>query len=272
MRNLGIEFLGAFGLSPVELARLAADLDCRFISTVMEPLDYNPEGFGRWSLRTDANLRRELKAALADRNVTLELGEGFAILPGVEARQAFPSDMDLYRDLGVRRINALSFDPDLQRSLDQFAAIAEMANERGMEPVIEFVPISSIGTLALAVKAVRHAGNNARVLIDTMHFFRSGDTIAALAQVSDLVGHVQICDAPAVPTIPDYLEEAMYERRVPGEGDAPLADILAAIPRNISVGLEVPLRTLAEQGVGVRERMARCVNGAREVLGQAELK
>ena len=271
VRKLGLEFLGAFGLPPVELVNLAADLDCQFISTVMTPIDYNPEGFPSWSLRDDANLRRDLKAALRERNVKLTLGEGFLMAANIDVRQAYAGDLDIYRDLGVERINSLSFDPDLSRTFDQFAALTEMAAERGLEPVLEFVPISVVGNLATAVEAVKHAGGPAKVLVDTMHFFRSGTSIADLkAAPAELIGHVQLCDAPSVPTISDYLEEAMYERMVPGEGDAPLVEILAAVSSALSVGLEVPLRALAEQGVGVRQRMAKCVAGAREVFARAD--
>lgn len=273
MRKLGLEFLGAFGLPPVDLVNLAADLDCQFISTVMEPIEYNPEGFPPWSLRDDANLRRDLKSALRDRGVKLTLGEGFVITADIDVREAYAGDLDIYRELGVQRINALSFDPDLDRSFDQFAALAEIANERGIEPVLEFVPISVISDLSAAMKAVEHAGNSAKVLLDTMHFFRSGASIDDLASVpSQIIGHIQLCDAPRAPTITDYLEEAMYERMIPGEGDAPLVDILAAVSPELSVGLEVPLRSLAEQGVGVTDRMERCVRGAREIIQRADSK
>lgn len=270
MRKLGLEFLGAFGLSPVDLVHLAGDLGCQFISVVMTPMDYNPEGFPGWSLRDDANLRRDLKAASRDRGVKLTLGEGLVIMPDIDVREAYPGDLDIYRELGVERINTLAFDPDLERSFDQFAQLVEMAGERGIEPVLEFVPCFVINDLATALKAVKHAGGPAKVLVDTMHFFRSGGATADLKAAADLIGHVQLCDAPRVPAISDYLEEAMYERMIPGEGDAPLVEILAALSPELPVGLEIPLRTLAEQGVGVRERMAMCVAGARDVIECAD--
>lgn len=266
MRNIGLEFLGVFGLSPVDLVRLARDLDCQFIGTVPAPLEYNPEHYAPWNLLENKSLRDELKAALADCGVELLLGDGNAFLPGVDARESLAPHLDLYSELGVRRVNSISFDPDLGRSYDQFAIFAEMAVERDLQPTIEFCPVSVVGTLEAGVGAVRHAGPQARLLIDTMHFFRSGSRVEDLAGVEELVAHIQLSDAPAVPVIADYLEEAMYERQIPGEGEAPLEGILAALPNVDSIGLEVPLRSLAEQGVGPAERMARCVAGARKVL------
>lgn len=266
-RRLGLEFLGVFGLSPVDLVRLAAELDCQFIGTVPAPIEYNPENYPAWNLLADHALRAELKAALADTGVELLLGDGNAFLPGVDARESLAPHLDLYAELGMKRVNSISFEPSLERSCDEFAVFAEMATQRGLQPTIEFCPISVIGNLETGLAAVRHAGPHAKLLIDTMHFFRSGSSVSDLAAAADCVGHIQLSDAPAVPTIADYLEEAMYERQVPGEGEAPLQAILAALPDVETVGLEVPLRSLAEQGVGPAERMARCVAGARRVLG-----
>lgn len=270
MRKLGLEFLGVFGLSPVDLVHLAADLDCQFIGTVPAPMDYNPEGFAKWNLLEDASLRRDLKAALVERGIELMLGDGNAFLPGSDARDTLAPHLDLYQELGVKRVNSISFDSSLERSYDQFAIFAEMAVARALEPTIEFCPISVVCDLSAAIGAVRHAGPSAKMLIDTMHFFRSGSKIEDLAAVADMVGHIQLCDAPREPAMPDYLEEAMYERLVPGDGDAPLVQILAALPHVQSIGLEIPLRSLAEQGIGPRERMTRCVAGARRVLTEAD--
>ncbi|MDO7833448.1 TIM barrel protein [Sphingobium sp. HBC34] len=270
MRKLGLEFLGVFGLPPVDLVHLAADLDCQFIGTVLAPIDYNPENFPKWSLSEDAALRRDLKAALADRGIELTLGDGHALLADIDVRETYSAGLDIYQELGVRRVNCISFDPSLERTYDQFAVFVEMAVARGLEPTIEFCPISVVKDLDAAIGAVRHAGPSAKLLIDTMHFFRSGSSIETLAAVSGMVGHIQMCDAPQVPSIPDYMEEAMYERMIPGDGDAPLSRIVATLPDVQSIGMEIPLRSLAEQGVGARERMARCIAGARKVVAEAD--
>lgn len=268
-RRLGLEFLGVFGLSPVDLVHLAADLGCQFIGTVMAPIEYNPEGFAPWNLLQDRSLRRDLAAALQEREIELLLGDGNPFLPGVEAGEALAPQLDLYAELGVKRVNSISFEPDLGRTFDQFATFARMAEERGMAPTIEFCPISVISDLATGLAAVHHAGGEARLLVDTMHFYRSGSSLGELAASAALVGHIQLSDAPRQPALADYLEEAMFERALPGEGDAPLAAILAALPDVPTIGLEIPLRSLAESGIGPHERMARCVAAARQVLAES---
>ncbi len=274
MNNLGIEFISVFGMPPVEFVGLAADLGCRHISGGLQtpPGRYNPHGYRPYSLKEDRALRGELVAALKDRGVSISLGEGFAIWPNGNVRQSYAADLDVMSELGIARINSVSFETDRNRSFDQLGVLAEMAEAHGIETMLEFVPTFGIADLPTALAAVRHVDRrNFKILIDTMHVGRSGARAADIAALDpDAIGYVQLCDAPLAPKIPDYLEEAMYERMVPGEGELPLRDILAALPRDRVIGLEVPQRSLAEAGIGPRERMARCVEAARTLLGQLD--
>ena len=66
------------------------------------------------------------------------------------------------------------------------------------------------------------------------------------------------------------MEEALYERRAPGDGDLPLVEFLRHVPDGVVVGLEIPIRSEAERGIGPRERLARCVAQARTVMISAK--
>ncbi|OHV51343.1 hypothetical protein BCD48_10165 [Pseudofrankia sp. BMG5.36] len=55
---------------------------------------------------------------------------------------------------------------------------------------------------------------------------------------------------------------------VPGTGELPLLDMLTALPPGLVIGLEVPLRSQAEAGIGPRDRLGRCVDAARGLLDQ----
>jgi hypothetical protein len=113
MNRLGIENISVFGLPPVEFVNLAADLGCRYISTGLEPIEYNPHGYPRFSLREDTALRREMVAAMRDRGVSISLGEGFTIRPGFDVCKQRAADLDVMCELGVKRINTVRMDPDL---------------------------------------------------------------------------------------------------------------------------------------------------------------
>ena len=267
MGRLGIEQLSVFGLPPVDFINMAADLGCGCISTGLTGFAYNPHGYPAFSLRDDVGLRREMQAAMRDRGVAISLGEGCIIRPHSDIRAA-AGDMDIMRELGVERLNTVSMDPDLGRSLDQLAIFAEMAAERGMLATIELCPALTINTLEAAVAAVRHVGRpDFSLLLDTMHLGRSGATAAEIAALEPaLIGYVQLCDAPRVPGEPNYLREATFERMVPGEGDMPLRAYLDVLPPGLTISLEVPLRSQAEAGIGPEIRLRRCVEAARRLL------
>jgi sugar phosphate isomerase/epimerase len=271
MVELSIEYLSVFGLPPVRMVELAADLGCRHITTSLRRSGpYNPHGYPSFCLRDDAALRREMIAAMHERGVSPSSAEGIGIHANLDVRTAYPGDLEMLRELGVPRINVVSLDPDLERSFDQLGWLAEMAASCGIETELEFVPIFTIADLATAEAAVRHVGRaDCRIMFDTMHFGRSAAPISDLAAVDPrLIGYVQLCDALRVAIIEDYMEEAVFERMVPGEGELPLLDMLTALPRDRVFGLEVPMRREAEAGIGPHERLGRCVKAARALLAR----
>ena len=266
--RIGIERLSVFAMPPVEFVNLAADLGCRYIAIALTPTAYNPHGYRAWSLRDDAALRREMAAAMRDRGVSVSLFEGFGIQPGRDVRD-YAADLDRLRELGGTRINAVSIDRDQARTLDQFALLAEICEARGIELTTEVGPGTTAG-LASALAAVRHVGRPGfKLLIDTMHWARSGLGAADIAALDPgIIGYVQLCDAPLVSRHARYLDEALHERRVPGTGELPLLDLLATLPRDLVLGLEVPQRSLAEAGVGPRQRVGKCVEATRRLLAR----
>ena len=270
MERLSIEPLSVMGLPPVEFVELAADLGLQFVALSLSAMP-NPYGYPSFSLRDDLALRHATVAALRDRGVTVSLGDGFVLRPGMEMRE-LAGDVAVMAELGAQRVNTVTFDPDLNRSVDQFGVLAEMAAEAGMETTLEFSTGLTIADLSTALGAVRAVGRpDFRLLIDTMHLVRSGSGPADVAALDpELIGYVQLSDVPLVPTIPDYMEEACFERMVPGTGELPLLELLDALPRHLVIGLEVPLRSQADAGVGPHDRLRRCVDATRQLLAQLD--
>jgi sugar phosphate isomerase/epimerase len=269
MDRLGIGFLGGFGLPPVEFVHLTADLGCRYMSAVVRGLPLVALGYPPFSLK-DAQLRRELLATMTDRGVTISLGDGFLVLPDAEIRGC-TADLDALAELGAPRINVVSLDPELGRTFDQFAILTELAAERGIETVVEPVPGLTVGDLPTALAAREHVGRpDFRLLIDTMHLVRSGSGAADVANLDPgCIGYAQLNDTTLEPRGDNYMEEAMFERMVPGDGELPLPDIVSALPRDIIIEIEVPQRSLALAGVGPIDRLRPCVEAARRLLSEA---
>jgi len=269
MHELGIERLCVFGMPPVEFVHLAADLGCRWIGIGTKTMrSYNPHGYSDWSLQDDPALRRAMRSAMDERQVGISLLEGFAVGPGRDVRM-HERDLDMLCELGGSRINAASIDRDLNRTCDGFAMLAELAAARNIEVTIEIGP-GPIANLRAALLAVRHvARSNFRLLIDTMHFFRLGSTLVELAAIDPgLIGYVQLCDAPRISLFQSYMDEALHERCVPGEGELPLRDVLALVPADVIVSLEVPQRSLAEAGVSPRDRVGACLAATRALMAE----
>jgi sugar phosphate isomerase/epimerase len=272
MDRLGIEMLCVFGMPPVEYVHLVADLGCRYITTGMvgfAPL--KTPGYQPFSLRDDPRLRRDLLAAMDDCGVSISLGEGLLIAPGVDVR-SYAADLDIMAELRIPRINTVSLEPDRARTLDELAGLTDLAAERGILTSVEPVPGLAIANLPAAIAAVEYVNRDEiSLLIDTMHVARSGAGAEDLRSLpAERIGHVQLCDVPLRSTKEySYAEEAMYHRMVPGEGELPLVEMLAALPHDRIVGLEVPMRSRAEAGVSAYDRILPCVKSARALLARA---
>lgn len=267
LQQLGIDTQTIFGMPPIEHVALAADLGCSHISVGLGPVPWKLECFPNWSLKTDARLRREFAAALSDRNITIALAEGFVIRPQVDVSNR-ADDLDLFAKLGARRASTVSMDPDLSRTLDQLGVLAELTEERGMQVGFEFAPPHTINSLQGALAAIVSVGKpNVKLVIDAMHFFRTGGTAAELAAVDPaLIGYVQLCDAPLAPQYEDYYEEACFHRLRPGDGQLPLEALLQAIPESVPVGIETPRRSSSNTAAELRSTVAQSVAAARRLL------
>lgn len=269
--RLALGMLSVFGLPPIEFVDLAAQLGCRHISAAVQGMPLVPLGYPPFSLRDDAALRKDLLAAMSARGVTISLGDGFLVLPGADV-SALEPDLDVLAELGVPRINVVSLEPDLSRTFDQFAALTELAAQRTIGTVVEPVPGLTVGDLTTALAARDHVGRSEfRLLIDTMHLVRSGSGAAELVAIdADHIGYAQLNDTTLKPRIDNYMEEAMFERMVPGEGELPLRDILSALPGDIVLEIEVPQRSSALSGVSPIDRLRPCVEAARRLLADVQ--
>jgi sugar phosphate isomerase/epimerase len=183
------------------------------------------------------------------------------------------ADLDLMAELGARCVNLLSLDADRSRTVDQCGTFAELASARGLHATLEFLPGMPIGDLSSALAVVLDVHKpNFRLLIDAMHFFRSGSDLTHLSELDpSLIGHVQLCDVPLQSKYASYADEARYNRLGPGKGELPLLDFLAALPGNGTIfGLEVPMLAQAEAGVSPHDRISACIDTTCELLKRAE--
>jgi sugar phosphate isomerase/epimerase len=159
--------------------------------------------------------------------------------------------------------------------VDMAQAIAELAaraGQHGRALSLEFIPGTSLPSVGVAAHVIQLAGaSNVGVMLDTWHLLRSGDgasNIRALPPGS--LRGVQLNDRA---DIPQSLDGAVSERSLPGEGTAPLADILAAVVDNtpdVSIEIEVFSSELARLPPAAAARRAATALAAwRHTIGSA---
>lgn len=90
--GLAIEYLSVFGLPPVEFVELVAELGVSHLSTGLTAMPLETLGYPPFSLRDDADLRRDMRTAMDDCGVSISLGEGFLIVPGTDCH-TFAADL-----------------------------------------------------------------------------------------------------------------------------------------------------------------------------------
>jgi sugar phosphate isomerase/epimerase len=196
----------------------------------------------------------DLRAMLADRGLCIaELDPLLNWVPG----HAFPTDAGMgvvdedtfYRiadALGARSLNVVWALPERvpeELLIEAFAALCGRAARHGLLAHIEFLPWAQIDDIEAALRIVRRADRpNGGVMFDSWHHFRSGFDAARLAQLPlDKVMAVQLNDAPRRAE-DDLVEETMQRRLLPGAGDIPLAQLVAALREggcNAPLGVEV---------------------------------
>ena len=162
-----------------------------------------------------------------------------AFLPCIEAGAA----------LGASRLGVNGEDPELGRFTEKFARLCDLAKPYGMAVDLEFMVWRPICNLQTAEKIVRTAGrDNGKILIDTLHLARSGGKLSDLHALDpNLIGLMQICDAPLSGPLPHetnaILAEARFGRLPPLEGELPLLDWMRAVTPSTPISVEVPMAT-----------------------------
>jgi sugar phosphate isomerase/epimerase len=268
MHHLSLGHLTAIGLTTPELIYLAAELGCEGVTVNpgIIPIDI---GGPVSRLDNDPAMRRATAQALADTGVTLDMMEPIGLLPDFSFEDN-KIQLEIFAELGATRVNIAAIDDDQERMEDNLAAVCELAQTMQVRPLIEFFAAAggSVPSLASAM-ALIETGKfpNLGLTIDTLHLARAGETPADLAKIdASLIGAAQISDAPAThPDSDDYTYEAIFDRLIPGEGELPLVELLQIFPPDIIVSPEVPLRSLRESGVPLRECVRRVIEGTRNV-------
>lgn len=204
----------------------------------------------------------DLRKRIADQGLTVDSAIGFAkwiVDDEAERKEGFEQaarDMELVRQLGGTRIAAppvgahRSPGPDLSTAARRYRALLELGDKQGVVPQVEVWGFSqTLSRLGEAVFVAVESGHpRACLLPDIYHIYKGGSGFAGLNLLGPAAIHVfHVNDYPT--TVP-HAEVSDADRVYPGDGDAPVTDILrglAAAGIGCALSLELFNRQLWQQ-------------------------
>jgi sugar phosphate isomerase/epimerase len=259
--------LTVLDLPPPEVIRVADRTGYRTVGLRLIAVTDTTPGY---PLMHDPAMMGATREAMAETGVSVLDIEFVRITPelDVPALEPFPA---AGAELGARHVITAPYDPDLGRLAERLAAIGELCARYGLGAVLEFFPWTVVPDLATAMRVVEATGRaDVGILVDTLHFARSGSTLEELEAVpASRLPLVHVCDAPAErPTTTEgLLHNARAERLPPGEGGLDIAGVLRRMPPEIPIALEVPMQGLTRE-VGPEEVARRVREAATRLLAR----
>jgi sugar phosphate isomerase/epimerase len=266
-RPIGLAALTVQELAPPEMAACAAEagydtIGLRIIAGSPEEVQHPIIG--------DTPMRRETIRRAEDGGVRVLDVEIFRLKPETEVAELEPA-LDTAAVLGATEALVAGHIPDESMLAERFGEFCDLAARFGIAASLEPMPWTEAKNFAQAARIVAAAGRpNSGVLVDPIHFDRGGSRAEEIASVPlTRLRYAQLCDAPAERPLDreTLLFQARAERLMPGDGGLDLMSILRALPRDIPLSLEVPMKTLA-RSVSAVERSRRILAKTRALLRQ----
>jgi sugar phosphate isomerase/epimerase len=216
----------------------------------------------------DTPMVREVLRRLDDTGLKVLDVEFIRITPDTRAADYVPM-LETAARLGAKHILAGGHDGDEARLTERFGELCDAAFALGLTINLEPIPLLDVRTLAQAERVLSGANRpNSGIVIDPIHLDRSLERLADAARIPrKWLHYMQLCDAPAErPADAAGLQfQARYERLIPGEGGLDLPGLLRALPRDLPIGIEVPMTALART-VGAEERARRLLAATQALL------
>jgi len=280
-REVGIDHLTMLDVAPPELVTIAREAGFDSVSLRVAATAPNEQP---WPMTAGSPMLEETVRRLDETGIRVLAVEVVRIDPDTR-REDYERTLESGARLGARYVTVNSYDPDMERASETFATLTTAARPYGLRPLIEPIVYTRVSNLDEAVYIAERSGGGG-ILLDTLHFQRYGGRLEQLRSVDpQLLSYVQLCDAPLAPPsglprphrLPrgqstdgtDQQLESRAMRLLPGDGELPLADFLAALPEGLPVGVEAPVLSLwetltpAEYARRARQAVERVTSAAR---------
>lgn len=191
----------------------------------------------------DAALIREMRGRITDAGMPVVDLYSFYLQPDTDV-QSFASAMELGASFGAKYATVMGADTDWSRQRDNFVKTCDLAAQFDLVCSLEFAVIRPLATLPQTVRLIEEAKREAVICIDPLHLARSGGSAADVKALPvKYFPYAQISDGVLEPGEPNpalFGKLGMGTRKMPGEGTLPLRELLAALPRDVPLSVELP--------------------------------
>lgn len=239
-RVFSLAYLSSHRCTPAQAIRVAAATGYQFVGLRLWP---NAAGAPQQHLLGHPQALRDTLAAQAD------TGVGVFDLEIIRIGEQFdPHTWDALYDVGAalkaKAILVAGDDPDEARLTQNYARLCEVMAPYGLTADLEFMPWTAVPNAQTALRVVTNAGTpaNAGILVDALHVGRSHTTLADIRVIPrQLLHYAQLCDAEAGTHFgtEQMIHTARCERLLPGDGSIDLAGLMAALPADLPISVEV---------------------------------
>jgi sugar phosphate isomerase/epimerase len=238
--RVSVAHLTALETSPPDFIYMAADAGFSGVGIRMIGIAADATA---WPLMNDKAMLRATIAASRDTGLIIPDIEFIRLTPDLDVKTLEPF-VEAGAALGVKHIITAPYDPDMDRLAGKLAELNATAKRYDMNCVLEFFPWANVPDLASAIDVIERTQDpDIGVLVDSLHFDRSGAPWDTLAKVSANrlpfchLSDAEICTSHELEAL---LFVARENRLPPGEGQLDLIRFLKTLPPNCQITVEIP--------------------------------
>jgi sugar phosphate isomerase/epimerase len=260
-------------IPPPEFAAAAAAAGFKQVSMRVLTAKGSTPGpvMGDFPLITDAALQKETRKRLDDLGVSLVESEVAVFTPGKGASE-FDAYLAASVALGATGVIPVFFGHESEQEvIDQFSDFCERAAQHRLTAFVEFIVQSAIKSIPQAADIIQKSGvQNAKIIVDSLHWTRSGSNLGDITGCDPSLFHgAQINDGDSA--LPNEGEnwwvEMSKNRSFLGDGDFQVREMLAAMPNDAPVGIEIISEEFHKRSQTPEEMAKYVMENARSYFG-----
>lgn len=269
-RKFSLAHLTVLGWNPVEMIYNASAIGYDYVSVRTISMGVNRES--DFDISQNKKLFNDMRAAMDETGMQIYDIELARVADGVDVR-SYEGPFEAAAKLGAKGMISSIWTDNKAFYTEQFAALCDLAAQYDLQVNLEFPTWASVWNLEGVMEVLDTVKkDNAGVMVDTLHAYRSKVSTEELAQLPKrLLNLAHICDGPA--EIPDRSDkEALIftgrdARYYVGEGAIDIAGIVKTLREDTVLSIELPhVERVAKYGF--YEHAKRCLGTAKEYLAE----